>query len=107
MTVAPATIGCPDADALALPDHQHLVENNFCAHVRRYLFYLEFFAGGNLVLLAAGFYDRVHGEYSAIVESSLPRSGAAGAAPRTLRPPAARTAASKLPPRTAGESLEL
>jgi hypothetical protein len=30
------------------------------AHVRRYLFYLEFFAGGNLVLLAAGFYDRVH-----------------------------------------------
>ncbi len=49
-----------EANAFAVADHQHLVENHFRAHVRRYLFYLEFFAGGNLVLLAAGFYDRVH-----------------------------------------------
>ena len=52
--------GLTQTDALAFADHQHLIEHDFCAHVRRYLFYLEFFAGGNLVLLAAGFYDRVH-----------------------------------------------
>ena len=48
------------ANRLALADHQHLIQDDFRAHVRRYLFYLEFFAGRNLVLLAAGFYDRVH-----------------------------------------------
>ena len=47
-------------DAFAFADHQHLIEDHFRAHVRRYLFDFEFFAGGNLVLLAAGFYDRVH-----------------------------------------------
>ena len=30
------------------------------AHIRRYLFYLDFFASSNLVLFATGFYDRVH-----------------------------------------------
>ena len=50
----------PETDAVALADHEHLVEDHFRAHVRRYLFYLEFFAGGDLVLLATGFYDRVH-----------------------------------------------
>ena len=60
VTVAPATQGLAEPDAVAVADHQHLVEDHFRAHVRRYLFYLEFFAGGNLVLLAAGFYDRVH-----------------------------------------------
>ena len=53
--------GLTQTDAFAFADHQHLIENDFRADVRRYLFYLEFFAGGNLVLLAAGFYDRVHG----------------------------------------------
>ena len=51
--------GLTQTDALAFTDHQHLVENHTRAHIRRYLFYFEFFAGGNLVLLAAGFYDRV------------------------------------------------
>src|SRR5579864_6240012 len=49
-----------EANAFAVAHHQHLIQNHFRAHVRRYRFYLEFFAGGNLVLLAAGFYDRVH-----------------------------------------------
>jgi hypothetical protein len=49
-----------ETDAFAFADHENLIDDHFCAHVRRYLFYLEFFAGGNLVLLAAGFYDRVH-----------------------------------------------
>jgi hypothetical protein len=39
---------------------EHLVERDFCVNVSRYLFYFEFFASSNLVLLAAGFYDRVH-----------------------------------------------
>src|SRR5690242_2762472 len=43
--------GLTQTDALAFPDHQDLIEHDFRAHVRRYLFYLEFFAGGNLVLL--------------------------------------------------------
>ena len=38
---------------------EYLIENHICAHIRRYLFYFEFLAGGNLVLLATGFYDRV------------------------------------------------
>ena len=60
MTLAPATIGLSEADDVAVADHQHLVEDDLRADVRRYLFDLEFFAGGNLVLLAAGSYDRVH-----------------------------------------------
>src|SRR4029450_9502541 len=52
--------------AVAFADHQHLIEHDFRAHVRRYLFYFEFFAGGNLVLLAAGFYDRVDGRTTLI-----------------------------------------
>ncbi|KHK50533.1 hypothetical protein PI87_22280 [Ralstonia sp. A12] len=39
---------------------EHLVKRDFCANVRRYLFYFKFFASSNLVLLTAGFYDRVH-----------------------------------------------
>ena len=52
--------GLTQTDAFAFSDHQHLIENHICAHIRRYLFYFEFLTGGNLVLLAAGFYDRVH-----------------------------------------------
>src|SRR4029079_7986226 len=50
----------PDAHGVAVAHHQHLIEDHFRPLVRRYLFDLEFLAGGNLVLLAAGFYDRVH-----------------------------------------------
>src|SRR5205823_2296254 len=42
-------------------DHQDLVEYHFCADVSQYPFDFQFFAGGDLVLLTAGFYDRVHG----------------------------------------------
>ena len=52
--------GLPETDAFAFADHQHLVEDHFCAHVRRYLFYLPCFAGSDAILLAAGFYDRIH-----------------------------------------------
>src|SRR4051812_23014635 len=39
---------------------EHLIESDFGTNVSRYLFYFEFFASSNLVLFAAGFYDRVH-----------------------------------------------
>src|SRR5690606_766779 len=51
-----------DFHGLALADHENLVDSDFGTHVSRYLFYFEFFAGDDTVLLAAGFYDRVHGE---------------------------------------------
>ena len=37
-----------------------MIQDNLSANVCRYLFYFDFLAGGNSVLLAAGFYDRVH-----------------------------------------------
>jgi hypothetical protein len=40
-----------------------LVQGDFLPNVCRYLFYLEFFASGNAILLATGFYDRVHGVF--------------------------------------------
>ena len=49
-----------DLDGFAFTDHEHLVERDFCAHICRYLFYFNFFAGCNTVLLAASFYDRIH-----------------------------------------------
>ena len=58
-------------DAFAVTDHQHLIDDHFCAHVRRYLFYFEFFAGGNFVLLAAGFYDRVHEGNSVMISATI------------------------------------
>ncbi len=48
-------------DALAAAHRQNLVEGDFGSDVRRHLFYLDLVAGSNLVLLATGFYDRVHG----------------------------------------------
>ena len=44
----------------AVADSQNLVDHNFLAYVRSNLFYFNFFAGSNAILLAAGFYDRVH-----------------------------------------------
>src|ERR1700676_4586632 len=52
--------GLSQTHAGPVADHQYLIENHFRAHLGGYLFDLEFFAGGNLVLLAAGLYDRVH-----------------------------------------------
>ena len=60
LTVAPVTKGVPSLHGVAVRDHQHLVERFLCADVGRHLFYFEFFAGGDAVLLAAGFDDRVH-----------------------------------------------
>jgi hypothetical protein len=44
----------------AVSDSQNLVDNNLLAYVRSNLFYFNFFASRNPILLAAGFYDRVH-----------------------------------------------
>ena len=44
----------------AVADSQNLVDHDFLAYVRSNLFYFDFFAGSNAILLAAGFYDRVH-----------------------------------------------
>jgi len=52
--------GITELHGVAVRNHEDLVEDNLSANVCRYLFYFDFFAGGNAVLLAAGFYDRVH-----------------------------------------------
>ncbi len=49
-----------DFHGFAFADHENLVKGNFCANLCRYLFYLKFFASSNTILLATGFYDRVH-----------------------------------------------
>src|SRR5512147_22622 len=52
--------GSPDFQIGAVSDSQHLVDRDLLANVRSNLFYLDLFAGGNAILLASGFYDRVH-----------------------------------------------
>ena len=42
------------------PSKQHLVEHDLGADVGRYLFYFQFFAGADAILLAAGLDDRIH-----------------------------------------------
>ena len=59
--MAPATRGAPIFTDFAIAYHQYLVESDFAANVCRYLFYFKFFASGNAILLATGFYDRIHG----------------------------------------------
>jgi len=49
-----------DLDRFAFADHEHLVKSDFSAYISRYLFYFKFFASDNAILLAAGFYDRIH-----------------------------------------------
>jgi octaprenyl-diphosphate synthase len=44
----------------AVADCQNLVDHDLLAYVRSNLFYFDFFASGNAILLATGFYDRVH-----------------------------------------------
>ena len=46
--------------AFAGANSKHLVKSDLGSNVGRYLFYFEFFASDNLILLATGFYDRVH-----------------------------------------------
>ena len=52
--------GSPDLQVSAVADCQHLVDRDLLANIRSNLFYFDLFACSNLVLLAAGFYDRVH-----------------------------------------------
>ncbi len=52
--------GCANLQFSAVTDCQNFVEHNFLAYVRSNLFYFNFFAGSNAILLTAGFYDRVH-----------------------------------------------
>jgi hypothetical protein len=56
----PGNQGGADLHVLAFAYHEDLIERDFCANFCRYLFYFEFLAGANAILLAAGFYDRVH-----------------------------------------------
>ncbi len=45
---------------LAFAYHEDLVEGDLRANFCRYLFYFKFFASDDAILLAAGFYDRIH-----------------------------------------------
>src|SRR3990167_7529317 len=47
-------------NGVARANREYLIESDFGANVCRYLFYFEFFASDNFILLATGFYDRVH-----------------------------------------------
>jgi octaprenyl-diphosphate synthase len=49
-----------DLHGFAFANHENLVKGDFCANCCRYLFYFQFFAADNPILLAPGFYDRVH-----------------------------------------------
>jgi hypothetical protein len=59
-TVAPVTKGVPTFRIRAASDGEHLVDRDLLANIRSNLFYFDLFASSNLVLFAAGFYDRVH-----------------------------------------------
>jgi hypothetical protein len=48
-------------DLVATADGKDLVKLDVGSDVCGYLFYFDFVAGAHLILLAAGFYDRVHG----------------------------------------------
>lgn len=52
--------GCANLEFSAVADSQNLIDHDLLAYVRSNLFYFNFFAGSNAILLAAGFYDRVH-----------------------------------------------
>ena len=52
--------GRANLDFAAVTDCQNLIHHDFLAYVRSNLFYFNFFAGSNTILLASGFYDRVH-----------------------------------------------
>jgi hypothetical protein len=70
VVIAVAHHGCSDARARhpgrtdlqirTLANGQYLIDDDLLAHFRSDLLNLDVLAGGNLVLLAAGFYDRVH-----------------------------------------------
>jgi hypothetical protein len=47
-------------DAVARANGEDLIDREFGTNVSRYLFYFKFFTSDNFVLLATGFYDRVH-----------------------------------------------
>src|SRR5690606_28332587 len=64
-----------DRKLVACADRQHLVDRDFSSDVRRHLFYPDLVAGRNLVLLAAGFYHRVHGNLSiCVLRTLVPRT---------------------------------
>ncbi len=52
--------GGPDHQFSAVADSQHLIDRDLLANVRSNLFYFDLLAGSDSVLLATGFYDRVH-----------------------------------------------
>src|ERR1700712_777941 len=70
--------GSPDLQIGAGTNGQHLVDRDLLANIRSNLFYFDLFASSNFVLLATGFYDRVH---------ISPFDTAAGAASLPVRPP--------------------
>src|SRR5690242_1528916 len=77
----PGHEGVTELHGVSIRDHEHLVEDDLSANVCRYLFYFDFLAGGNAILLAAGFYDRVHCGLLDLAKRtvhSIPRRAASG-----------------------------
>ena len=57
---SPTDQRCTELNRFTFAYCENLVERDFSVNVCRYLFYFQFFADSNLILLATGFYDRVH-----------------------------------------------
>src|SRR3954468_24421927 len=54
--------GDADLQVAAVAERENLIDRDFLADVRSNLFYLDLVAGSNAILLASGFYDRVHSD---------------------------------------------
>ena len=54
--------GSSHGQGFAITNGQHLIDGDLFTFVRSNLFYLDFVASGNAILLASGFYDCVHDE---------------------------------------------
>jgi len=59
--------GCAYFYRLAVSNHQNFGQFDLAVEFGRGLFYFSLFANGNFILLAAGFYDRVHTQLRVVV----------------------------------------
>ena len=89
-------------DFSAVADSQNLVDHDLLAHIRSNLFYLDFFACGNAILLAAGFYDRVH--VNLLMRVKFPQTDSCGKPAIVLRHE--KAAKSARPPRYCGRNAQ-
>jgi hypothetical protein len=81
--------GRADFQIRAASERENLVDHDLLANFRSNLFYFNFFASSNLVLLATGLYDRVHISlsYSKNIPAQESRPWLPNAKPKSLAQP--------------------